>query len=617
MCKVLLARGATPDLGVNEMTPLRAAVEVGNSDMTSWLLQQSGTWSGEWDNDFFALLLKKTPASAKDYLDTFASVLNHSKRGLMAIKYSGLRAIYGNPSVPVLKTALALATRSPYAREILSHRVMMYMLRAKWKGFARRMFRQEFTVYCALLVSYYVPTVWADPDWVHLVSHNDYMVACARATSWACSAYLLIRVERNEFLGTSAKSYFTSFWNWLNLITYVATMATIPLEFMTSLASARNSILALITVTLWVNMLQFLQMSTDSGLLIAMMSHMVKDVYRFMLLYGVFLFGFSGAFYLLLRGTTGYENFTNSFITVLLMLFGQITYDNFNNAKGWIWHMSNFLLFVHLMSIVIVLLNILIAMMATTYSDVWEAAEAEALQSHAQAILRMESSLHRDEREAIFNRLLVVERVHKSPSLLARATSARAKIAVMTTDTNSEILQRRSTMKRNMLAGITEKVKGLPLGAQAKHALQRTLQFTQHAQSPPPGTTPAQSSDLIAPLNDSASAAPKSPGKNAAATIMDALLQETPNFTALEESLFLKSALDNDEDEATVGSRLGILEDGIRYEVPAKKSVQLSSEEADDDAIEQLRAQVQQLTQTVLGLQNIIQDNRVSTVDDI
>ncbi|TMW56885.1 hypothetical protein Poli38472_002810 [Pythium oligandrum] len=411
ICKVLLANGATPDLAVDDVTPLRATAEVGNEIVTQWLLEQPGTWSGTWDPKFFEFLLAKTPGSAPAYLDRFASVLNHSKRGCVAVKYSCLRSIYGEPHVPVDETALALVVKCANARDILSHRVLKYVMRVKWRSFARAKFRREFAAYVVLLSSYFIPTIWADPNWIQLTSTFDYWVASFRGISWICSLYLLVRVEWNEFRGDSARSYFSSFWNWLNIITYIATMLSIPVEFNESLAEQRNSILALITVSLWVNLLQFLQVSTESGLLIAMMSHMVKDVYRFVLLYTVFIFGYSGAFYILLRGSTGFDNFTNSFITVFLMLFGAIDYSVFSDKSihGWRWHMGNFLLMSHLVGVVIVLLNILIAMMATTYSDVWEAAEAEALQSHAQAILRKEKSLRQSERTKKFYELLTPE----------------------------------------------------------------------------------------------------------------------------------------------------------------------------------------------------------------
>uniref|UniRef100_K3X141 Ion transport domain-containing protein n=1 Tax=Globisporangium ultimum (strain ATCC 200006 / CBS 805.95 / DAOM BR144) TaxID=431595 RepID=K3X141_GLOUD len=608
VCQVLLARGAIPDLAVNDITPLRAAAEVGNEEMTKWLLKQPGTWSGEWDSELFEFLLDKTPDAVATYLDSFATVLNHSKRGHIAVKYSHLRALYGEPSVPVESTALAMVVKSSNARDILSHRVIKYLMKAKWKAFAKTKFRREFSVYCTLLVAYYVPTIWADPDWIQLASALDYWVALSRVLSWICSGYLLFRVERNEFMGESAMGYFLSFWNWLNIGTYLAVVTTIPLEFVASLSQVRNSILALITVSLWLNLLQFLQMSTESGLLIAMMSHMVKDVYRFLLLYAVFLFGFSGAFYTLLRGSTGYENFTNSFITVFLMLYGQVTFDTFNATKGWVWHTSVGLLLIHLMCVVIVLLNILIAMMATTYSDVWESAEAEALQSHAQAIIRMEKSLLTKERKLAFEKLLTASArrgITKAASARA-AKNASTVVAQHAEGSPADILTRRSSAKRTLRAGITEKLKALPIPGEARQAVQKALRFRRgtgkgaiHASMSLPG-------DLVS--------SPTRKEAKHSTTFIEALI-ETPNLqlTALEESLFLKSALDQDDDDSPHGSlqnRLAVLEDGIRYELPVKKS----KDKHDEDTIADLQAQVQQLSKAMADIQSFIQEERANAL---
>lgn len=615
-CQVLLAHGATPDLAVHALTPLRAAAEVGNAEMTKWLLTQPGTWSGKWDNAFFAFLLEKTPDAVATYLDAFATVLNHSKRGFVAVKYSGLRALYGEPDVPVEATALALIVQSANARDILSHRAIKYVVRAKWKAFGKSMFRREFAAYCTLLVAYFVPTVWADPDWIQLASAFDVGVALSRALSWSCCAYLLLRVERSEFLGGSAKNYLSSFWNQLNIVTYVATMATVPLEFVATLMDVRNSMLAFVLVALWLNLLQFLQMSTESGLLIAMMSHMAKDVYRFLLLYAVFLFGFSGAFYILLRGSTGFETFTNAFLTVFLMLYGQLTFDTFNATTGWIWHASVGLLMVYLLSVVIVLLNILIAMMASTYADVWESAEAEALHSHAQAIIRMEKSLGKHERARVCEQLRHVD----MRRFLSKQQTATPKIA--SSGSHAELLSQRSTMKRNMMAGISAKLHGLPSTTGARNAVMKAFGKRPTVSGLAGGSSPIHPS--IAPTLDASSASstdtehrsggPTVKKEHHAATFLEALI-ETPNLqlTALEESLFLKSALDLDDDDdgpGSVANRLGVLEDGIRYEPPSKKP----KDEAAQSAVADLQAQVERLSKVVADMQTQVQEERANTV---
>uniref|UniRef100_K3X139 Ion transport domain-containing protein n=1 Tax=Globisporangium ultimum (strain ATCC 200006 / CBS 805.95 / DAOM BR144) TaxID=431595 RepID=K3X139_GLOUD len=581
-CEVLLAHGATPDLATipgGDMTPLRAAVKVGNEATTKWLLKQRGTWPRhQWDNEFFALLLDKTPFVAVEYLDAFAQLQSHSKLGNMAVQYTNLRFIYGEPHVPVQDTALGIAMRCPPGKQVLSHRVMRHVMKVKWVSFAKSMFRREFAVYCTLVGSYYIPTIWADPNWVQLASSFDYWVACCRAASWACSLYLLMRVEYYEYMGGGASAYFRSFWNWLNVTSYVATLVTIPFEFITSLTAVRNCLLALITVMMWVNMLQFLQVSTQSGLLLAMMSRMRKDVYRFFILYSVFLLGFSGAFYLLLRGLTGFESYGNAFLTVFLMLFGQLNYDTFNQTTGWTWHMSNALLMAYLLSVVIVLLNILIAMMATTYSDIWDAAETETMLCHAQVIIRMEKSLSPRTRTRKYNTLLGNTAATTEPHVSSDAKNLELNSATTVVDVplgdeddSSSSAQSHFAARKAMIASIVEKMKTMP-----KQAIENALT-----------TSPTWSA--VKPIIEA-----------------HAVNFHAPDLDALKESLYLKSTFDDDlaaDDCANgIGTRrreLGLLEDGIRYESPVKTQ---STAKSTMDVILELQTQVQQLTAVVKDL---------------
>ncbi|POM60726.1 hypothetical protein PHPALM_30386 [Phytophthora palmivora] len=184
VCQALLEAGATPDLACGEVTPLHAAVEVGNEEMVRWLLRKPGTWSRRYDGEFFAFLLDKAPGAVTDYLDAFATVLNHSHKGYEAVKYTDLRIIYGEPMVPVSDTALALVAESSAAHMILSHRLMRLILRAKWHSFARAMFRRELAAYTLLVASYFIPTVWGNPNWIHMKSKVDKMWCILLVIAW-------------------------------------------------------------------------------------------------------------------------------------------------------------------------------------------------------------------------------------------------------------------------------------------------------------------------------------------------------------------------------------------------------------------------------------------------
>ncbi|DAZ98286.1 TPA: hypothetical protein N0F65_008971 [Lagenidium giganteum] len=379
-----------------------------------------------------------------------------AERGQVAVRYTGLARIYGPPSTPVDETALALAARSEHAREILSHRLMKYIMRAKWKIFGRATFRREIAAYCTLLASYALPTIAADPDWTHLANPSDYFVAVMRAISWLFSVLLLMTVERNEFLGGKIRTYFKSFWNVLSLFTYVLVLVTIPFEWMhtTTSKAARNSMLALINVSLWINLLPFLEEERAAhchdeahGQRCLPLSPAVRR----------FVLGFSCALFLLLQGQPGYERFLQSLITVYLLLFGQFTYDLFNQAEGWTRFMCNLLLFVHLMGVVVVLLNIRVARMATTYSDVWGFADGEAEQSHASSIISKERAMTAHERERRFQQAL-----HPVPRRKKSTMLGRSGVVQPEGDQLGSSSQTRANAKQIVLSHITENIKAAP-----------------------------------------------------------------------------------------------------------------------------------------------------------
>ncbi|ETP45144.1 hypothetical protein, variant 4 [Phytophthora nicotianae P10297] len=556
VCQALLEAGATPDLPCGEVTPLHAAVEVGNEEMVRWLLRQPGTWPRRYNGEFFAFLLEKVPEAVTDYLDVFATVLNHSHKGYEAVKYTDL----------------------------------------KWHSFARTMFRQELTAYTLLVASYFIPTVWGSPDWIHLKTKTHKMVAALRFISWLLSIFLLLCVERSECRGEGVRRYFSSFWNWIGVTTYAAIICSIPLEFISFselTQQARNSVLALIIVCLWINLLQFLQMSRNSGLIIAMMVHMVKDIYRFFLLYSVFLLGFSGAFYLLLGGTSGYETFTTSFITVYLMLYGQLTYDNFKDAKGYTWYTSNFLLLVHLLSAVVVLLNILIAMMATTYAEVWDAAEAEALQSHAQAIVRLEKALTPKVRREKFLELLAVSK----PKAGTRSTRERQYTVQKEEEPEEDLsVSAREARRQNIILGVAKKMR----------KISSVNKSSQARNSQPNHVVPvAESSDEV-----------DQPGQDYPPKL---------KYIARQASRFAVHELAQDVVALNAAMKkpvYSVLEDGVRYETPKKSTrgqgkdemqqqLTLSQQIRQQQQLVDLQAQVEQLTTAMTNLQASLLTKRI------
>lgn len=634
-CAALIANGATRDLGASpELTPLRVAIRSGNAAMVSWLLSHAGAGpAAVWDDDLFQALLDKTPGAAWQFLDQFASeqpvaastASRHAGKSdgkrMVAVMYRSLRALYGEPHVPVDATALGVAVASgARGKHVLPHRVLRYLMATKWHAFARDTFRRQLVAYCSFVAAFYVPMICANRDWEKLNTTFDYLVLLARIGAWFCALYLLVRVEWPEVAAQGWRTYLSSLWNLLNAVSYGAALVAVPIEFASDMNNLRDCLLALLTVAMWVNMLQFLQMSTTSGLLLAMMTRMVRDVHQFLIMYAVFLVGFTGAFYILLRGELGFESFVNAFLSVFLMLYGNVNYDVvLNHGSGSARYMAHALLISYLVGAVTVLLNILIAMMATTYADIWASAEQETLRGHALAILRMEKALTAYQRQHIFDKLLVRDHDASAAGSSSTAKSVNEDeetaressfVPQMNFFTRSgsvgQVLAARLEQKREMLTDVVNKVRALsPRVAQAREALASAVNAS-------PRMSNAKKAFEAAVSSSPTWAAVKPAMQAGAASFRAQAASFTPpDLDALKESLYVKSAFDIDEAVhqaqalASSGVQLAKLEDGVRFELAADK--RRSDEDSADEerrTVNELKQQIQQLAAVAKDLQS-------------
>lgn len=78
----------------------------------------------------------------------------------------------------------------------------------------------------------------------------------SRVFAWLCCLYLVVKVEFGEYCAEGF-NYFTSFWNWLNVIAYGAITVSIPLELTGQSSSpGHHALVSVINVSLWLDLLQ-------------------------------------------------------------------------------------------------------------------------------------------------------------------------------------------------------------------------------------------------------------------------------------------------------------------------------------------------------------------------
>ncbi|RHY92778.1 hypothetical protein DYB26_004764, partial [Aphanomyces astaci] len=113
--------------------------------------------------------------------------------------------------------------------------------------------------------------------------------------------------------------------------------------------------------------------------------------------------GLTCCYYILFQSKPGHETLLKSFITVFLVLFGQLdqvvdVIESEKDKQPLLYVVGYILLMFHCAAAIVLLLNVLIAMMNVTMQMGLENARIEALVSYAHCILRLELSLQPQER---------------------------------------------------------------------------------------------------------------------------------------------------------------------------------------------------------------------------
>ncbi|XP_063602518.1 uncharacterized protein LOC134778595 [Penaeus indicus] len=137
-----------------------------------------------------------------------------------------------------------------------------------------------------------------------------------------------------------------------------------------------------------------------TGPFVVMIYKMISgDMFTFSIVYVIMLLGFSQAFYFLYKHPkqdkdSKYINFGSTWMALFHMTLGDYDYTamNFNIYSG----MSKFVFLVFTIMLPIMLLNMLIAMMANTYSTVISMSEKEWVKAWAKIVIALERAISQE-----------------------------------------------------------------------------------------------------------------------------------------------------------------------------------------------------------------------------
>ncbi|DBA01725.1 TPA: hypothetical protein N0F65_010135 [Lagenidium giganteum] len=425
-CEILVAYDA--DVVVKDVdgrSPLRLAKP--NDDSTQELLIAHYF---DWDADIFRQLCEQGKVGAlRRYLDNFR-IIPHPPRQHARVKvyYHDLYQFCGPPWLPIKDTPLYhVLNGSGDVPSLVDHPVFESVLNTKWGDVGAESSGRVFLELLKFLIGM-VQCLWRKPRSTFLSTSHGFglaMYICeslcflALLVSTYCSFVLTDTVAGRGISMTTAVlmltmealdwnkrrwSYAKDATNWINLVAYVGVLTLGVLSSVESHFPHIDIARAIFIVLLCFCGLEYLRMVPLTSLLIAITFKMVKDVIKFIVLYGVFQIGFSGSFFLLFQHEDSrYNTYSEAFLATFLMLFGDFDADLFLRLDGVKAVVANTLVLLYLVGAMVMLMNLLIAMMSTSYQEVLDVAKVARSIARAEMILRMESVLPQGVRAHMFD----------------------------------------------------------------------------------------------------------------------------------------------------------------------------------------------------------------------
>ncbi|KAF0696248.1 Aste57867_12946 [Aphanomyces stellatus] len=185
-----------------------------------------------------------------------------------------------------------------------------------------------------------------------------------------------------------------SLWACLEILAYSLVVGvTWPLDMgwiPSSSSDASAYVSSVVVLLLWVISLQYFKMHRVISPMVTMIDIMLHDVGRFFAIYGLFHMGLTCAYYSLFRGHDGFETFWQSFLSVYIIMFGQLNTETVLGASGIRHVLAALFLMMYYVAVSIVLLNVLIAIMTTHAGRILERVQEEAEYNHASSLYFME-----------------------------------------------------------------------------------------------------------------------------------------------------------------------------------------------------------------------------------
>jgi hypothetical protein len=180
------------------------------------------------------------------------------------------------------------------------------------------------------------------------------------------AAQMIYELGQLEEINWDVRAHFCNVWNALDAVEILLLLGWVVVAAYNF--DVARALLALSAIPLSLQMLQYLSLYREFGLLVLMVLGMTKDVVTVVAVYAVSVFGFGLCFYALYNGV---EPFTSGGATALYLFQSTLGNANFNDIdRSKYSELCTAVLVVFLIFTAILLINLLIAKMSSTYERI-------------------------------------------------------------------------------------------------------------------------------------------------------------------------------------------------------------------------------------------------------
>lgn len=180
------------------------------------------------------------------------------------------------------------------------------------------------------------------------------------------------------------KVYVSKIWNITDVWIYGLLLIWVICYLRCTASTVGKVALAVAAIPTSLSLMKYLSMQQEFGKLVIMIFGNITHLITFGVIFFTAILGFAISFYGLFRTNESFSSYGNTFLTLFNAAVGNVDFDTFNTTSHRVNLIGQFVMVCYVCTITLVVLNLLIARMASTYDEIqqqsrehWSYAKAE------------------------------------------------------------------------------------------------------------------------------------------------------------------------------------------------------------------------------------------------